>query len=125
MAGKVIVTDDDPDMRGMLRHIFESEGWKVLEAADGFESVDTCQRESCDLLVLDHMMPGKSGMEVAKELRAQGFDRPIVLFSAYLSAPVMKDADELRIWPVSKVDLKGLVQVVRGLMRESEAAPES
>ena len=126
MAGQIIITDDNEDIREMLRHIFESEGWKVLEAADGPSSLDTCQREGCDLLVLDQMMPGQTGLEVAKELREKGFKSPIVLFSAYLTGSVRREAEELDIWPVSKVDLKGLLQVVRSLMREPEsAAPEA
>lgn len=125
MPGQIIITDDNEDIRDMLRHIFESEGWTVLEAADGPESLDTCQREGCDLLVLDQMMPGQTGLEVAKELREKGFKSPIVLFSAYLTSSVRREAEELDIWPVSKVDLKGLLQVVRSLMREPEsAAPE-
>ena len=126
MTGQIIITDDDHDIRLMLRQIFESEGWKVLEAADGPESLDTCQREGCDLLVLDQMMPGQTGLEVAKELRGKGFNRPIVLFSAYLTGEVRQEAEDLDIWPVSKVDLNGLIKVVRGLMREPEsAAPEA
>lgn len=111
--------DDDDDVRHMLRTIFENEGWEVDEAQDGPQALERHADQSADVVVLDHMMPGKTGMDVAQEMRDDGYSNPIILFSAYLSSDIRKQAEKMRIFPCSKVDLNSLVRVVRTAMGET------
>ena len=125
MAGRILVVDDDPDIRQMLQAIFSSEGWTVDEAADGPEALERYELTRPDVIILDQMMPGQTGVDVAEILRKDGCKVPIVLFSAYLSTPVRTDCEQMDVWPISKVDLNALVRVVRGFMQEAAGTSSS
>jgi DNA-binding response OmpR family regulator len=65
----VLVADDDPEILSLLSLRLKRAGYDVLEAIDGDETLDQVREHYPDLIVLDVMMPGKNGWEVAKELR--------------------------------------------------------
>ena len=65
----VLVADDDPEILSLLSIRLNRSGFKVLEAVDGDQALAAVQEHFPDLIVLDVMMPGKNGWEVAKELR--------------------------------------------------------
>ncbi|MGE3270143.1 MAG: response regulator [Chloroflexota bacterium] len=82
----VLIADDDPNIRLLLRTILRGEQFRLLEAADGVEALRVAHEERPDLLLLDWQMPGKDGLSVCRELRADS-DRhfreiPIVLITA-------------------------------------------
>ena len=70
-------------------------------------------RARFDALVVDYKMPGLDGMEVARRLRDAGFERPIILCSAYLNPEVEREARRLGAQTVSKSDLQELVETIR------------
>ncbi len=65
----VLVVDDDPDTLNVLELHFSVEGWKVNRAQDGIAALDSVREERPDAVVLDWMMPGLSGVEVARAIR--------------------------------------------------------
>lgn len=65
---KVLVADDETPIRLLVRVNLEAEGYDVIEAADGRQTVESARAESPDILLLDVMMPFKDGWEVAEEL---------------------------------------------------------
>jgi len=67
--GVVLVADDDPEILALLSIRLTRAGYQVLEAADGEQTLAQVRTHFPDLIVLDVMMPGKNGWEVAKELR--------------------------------------------------------
>jgi DNA-binding response OmpR family regulator len=72
MGGKkqmVLVADDDPEILSMISLRLQKRGFDVIEAADGIETLKQARTQKPDIIVLDVMMPGKNGWEVAKELR--------------------------------------------------------
>jgi len=68
-----------------------------------------------DVIVLDQMMPGLTGIETARRLRGGGFDKPIVLFSAYVGPDLQTAVRELDLKPVSKVDTQAVIRIVDAL----------
>ncbi len=78
---KILVCDDDLNVRLLTRQCLESEGMTVVEASDGTEAIDVFVRERPDLVFLDVEMPGLSGLEVCQRLRAmpQGESIPIMI----------------------------------------------
>jgi DNA-binding response OmpR family regulator len=66
----ILVADDDPQILTMLSIRLGKRGFTVLEAADGLQTLRMAREEKPDIVLLDVMMPGKNGWEVAKELRA-------------------------------------------------------
>ena len=70
-SGKtILVVDDDPEIVTMLSLRLGKRGYRVLTAIDGVAAIATAKKDHPDLVILDVMMPGKNGWEVAKELRA-------------------------------------------------------
>ncbi|HKC75911.1 MAG TPA: response regulator, partial [Chloroflexota bacterium] len=77
----ILIADDDHKITEMLRRTLTYEGYGVLTAADGKEALAQAQARHPDVVVLDWMMPGLSGLEVARRLRAaEGM--PILMLTA-------------------------------------------
>jgi len=81
-SNHVLVLDDEPAMRRLLRTILLAQGYKVSEAHNGtaaLEAMATC--ETIDLLILDLGLPGMNGLDLIKEIRASGSVLPILVLS--------------------------------------------
>ena len=80
----VLIVDDDPVVRRMLQLSFESEGFDVLTAGDGFEGLEAMRSGKPNVVVLDIMMPKLDGMKVMRELQSDDNLRgtPVILLSA-------------------------------------------
>ena len=70
MSQKILVADDEPNIVISLEYLLKREGYTVMVARDGQEALDAIAREVPDLLLLDVMMPKKTGFEVCQEVRA-------------------------------------------------------
>jgi DNA-binding response OmpR family regulator len=70
MSQKILIVDDEPNILVSLEYLMKREGFEVLVARDGQEALDVLRRERPRLVLLDVMMPRKSGFEVCQELRA-------------------------------------------------------
>ena len=68
-AASILVVDDDPEIVTMLSTRLGKRGYKVSTAGDGHRALELAKREHPDVVLLDVMMPGKSGWEVARTLR--------------------------------------------------------
>jgi CheY-like chemotaxis protein len=79
-ARSLLVVDDDPATRLLLRVFFEKKGYAVKEAGDGDEGLALAP--SVDVVLLDQMMPGKTGVEVVQLLRGQGCQVPVLMLTA-------------------------------------------
>lgn len=80
MSRLVLVVDDEPNIRELCRLYLEQEGFVVAEAADGLEAIKAATESKPDLVVLDLMLPGKSGFDVCRELQPKGI--PVVMLTA-------------------------------------------
>lgn len=86
MARKVLIADDEPDIVEILKYNLEKEGYEVITAKDGNEAFDRAIQHHPDLIVLDMMMPKKSGMEVLELLRLQpAFRDTLIMFLTALN----------------------------------------
>ncbi len=79
---RVLVAEDDLNIRAGLVEVLEREGYETLAAADGAEALALYRRESPDFLCLDIMMPGMDGYQVCREIRRDDPDTPIIFISA-------------------------------------------
>src|SRR5437763_17209813 len=120
MMPTILIADDDHTLTALLRQTLASEGYRVLSAADGREALAQAQAHRPDLLVLDWMMPGLSGLEVARRLRAAA-GMPILMLTA---RDTMEDrfagldggVDDYLVKPFDRV---GLLARVRALLRRA------
>ena len=81
LNNKILVADDEKEIRDLLEIYLLNEGYKVVKAKDGQEALDIIENEDVDLLVLDIMMPKVNGIEVCKKVR-QNKNMPILMLSA-------------------------------------------
>ena len=79
----ILVIDDDPDVRGFVVGSLEERGYKVREASDGPRGLEAFADEKPALVILDFIMPGLSGAEVASRILAEAPDQPILFVSGY------------------------------------------
>ncbi|HEY0139578.1 MAG TPA: response regulator transcription factor [Thermoanaerobaculia bacterium] len=79
---RILIVEDDPAMSVALRDGFEFEKHSVEMAADGVEGLRLAQRGDHDLIILDVMLPKKSGLDVCKELRKNGSNTPVIMLTA-------------------------------------------
>ncbi len=79
---KILVVEDEPSLIFTLRDTLESEGYLVIVSEDGEHAVDLVQEHSPNLMILDIMLPGKSGYDICKEVRALKFTFPIIMLTA-------------------------------------------
>lgn len=80
-ARKVLIADDEPDILEILKYNLSNEGYEVVTAKDGEEALEKARRTNPDLVILDVMMPKKTGVEVCELLRAQpAFKETLIIF---------------------------------------------
>jgi CheY-like chemotaxis protein/anti-sigma regulatory factor (Ser/Thr protein kinase) len=118
-AAKVLVVDDDPKSRDVLRRTLTKEGWTVAEAANGHEALDHLERGRPALVLLDLMMPEMDGFEVLERMRREVAWRDIPVIVVTAKDLTRKDVDRLN-GHVAKVLQKGAYQR-RDLVRDVHA----
>jgi CheY-like chemotaxis protein len=86
---KILVVDDNELLCRMARDILEMDGYRVVAARDAIKALETFENESFDAVVTDLRMPGMSGLELARLIRAKYPRFPIIMMTAY--GPVQAD----------------------------------
>jgi DNA-binding response OmpR family regulator len=116
VAANVLVVDDDEEIRASLRRGLSLEGYRVTLAADGEEALRQARERLPDLVVLDVMMPGLDGLEVARRLRAADDTLPIILLTARDAVPdrvagLESGADDYLVKPFAFEELLARIRV--------------
>jgi len=83
ISARVLVADDDPDIRDILKDTLNSLGCGVSIASNGQECLDKLEKEGPELVLLDIEMPDKTGLEVLKDIRRKGIDVTVIMVTAY------------------------------------------
>jgi two-component system response regulator MtrA len=81
VSNKILVVDDDDALREMVGLVLNAAGYNTVFAADGLSAVEVFKSEEPDLVLLDIMLPGQSGIEVCKQIRSLS-GTPIVMLTA-------------------------------------------
>ncbi|MBM3270582.1 MAG: response regulator transcription factor [Candidatus Sericytochromatia bacterium] len=111
---KILVADDDPNIRLLLQKQLEYEGYTVITVASGRAAIDTARREKPDLIVLDLMMPDIDGLEVCRQIRPE-LVTPIIMLTAKGTdtdkvVGLAVGADEYMTKPFSLIELTARVK---------------
>jgi diguanylate cyclase (GGDEF)-like protein len=128
---KVLVVDDDPNIRELIVETLSTERFRPLEARDGKEALELCERERPDIVVLDVMMPDLDGLEVCLRLRNELMTShiPIILLTA---KGMLEDkikgmetgADDYITKPFDPLELEARINMhLRRSIRDGEASP--
>ena len=118
----VLVVDDDVAIRDVVRYTLEREGFEVDVAEDGQQAIDLAEQNDLDLIVLDLMLPGITGIDVCRRLREAGDTTPIVMLTAKDSEVdvvigLEVGADDYVSKPFSRSEL---VSRIRALLRRRD-----
>jgi CheY-like chemotaxis protein len=111
---RVLVVDDDPDVRSLMDEILQQENFVTATAADGFEALDRLGREHFDMLVTDVRMPGMDGFELAGRARGLLPDLPVLFVSAYNPRFQFHVGDEFIRKPFRPRELVGCIYALLG-----------
>ena len=126
---KILIVEDDPDIRMAMIDDFEEEGYEVDVAEDGFQGLEKGQDLDYDIILLDLMLPGINGIEICKELRRKDIGTPIIMITAK-SQEIDKvvglevGADDYVTKPFSLHELQARVKAVLRRPRDIKA-PEN
>lgn len=128
---RVLVTDDDPDLRDILRSILEPEGFEVIEASDGQAALEAVRAHHPDLLLLDYLMPQLTGPQVCQALKQDMLLRhlPIIMLTGRGEVQdkvtgIDAGADDYLVKPFEPKELLARVRMVlRRTAQELEANP--
>ena len=93
-GARVLVVDDDAEMRAMLRDELVHDGYEVAEAADGGEAVQACRGSAFDVIVMDKNMPGPSGLDLLPGFRRSCPGSRIIMMTACGDVPSYTEAVE-------------------------------
>ncbi|MEA1939634.1 MAG: sigma-54 dependent transcriptional regulator [Candidatus Caldatribacteriota bacterium] len=80
---KILVVDDEQNIRRMLIRVLSSEGFIIKEATDGLDALKKLEKENYSLILLDLKMPGLNGLETLKKIRQSDINLPVIMMSAY------------------------------------------
>ncbi|HMX36963.1 MAG TPA: response regulator transcription factor, partial [Ferruginibacter sp.] len=118
---KILIADDEPDILEIIQYNLKNEGYEVAAAKNGNDALELAKRFNPDLIILDIMMPGKTGIEVCNLLRMQpAFSKTLIIFLTALSDETTEikgletGADDYLTKPISP---KVLVSKVNALFR--------
>jgi len=109
---RILVVDDEPLLRVHLRHALESQGYEVIEAANGADGLLAVARDAPSAVVLDVTMPDLSGLEVLRRIRSSDRTVPVILSSGYHSAALDAERDSFQAFLAKPYTLGELLDAV-------------
>jgi DNA-binding NtrC family response regulator len=95
MLGRVLVVEDDEDMRENLLRILGGAGYEVHLAKNGVEAITVLKSQRCHLVLTDLIMPGMGGLDLLTEIRRQQWDLPVVFLTAFGDRATFMKATEM------------------------------
>ena len=124
MKKHILVIEDESSLSMAIRDELEFEGFEASVVEDGITGLDRILAEAPDLVILDLMLPGKSGFEICREVRGRGMDTPIIMLTARAQEVdrvkgLELGADDYVIKPFS---LAELVARIRAVLRRTQGA---
>lgn len=124
---KILVVEDDGNIRSLVAKFLAKEGYEVHQAADGQEGLELYEMEHFDILITDVMMPRTDGNELTSIIRSSNKDIPILMLTALETIDdkekgFLSGSDDYMVKPV---DMKELVLRVKALLRRYRIATEN
>ena len=79
---KILIIEDEPNIRELVLYNLQANGYEGIQAEDGIMGITMVHTEKPDLILLDIMLPGKSGYDICRELRNEGNNTPVIMLTA-------------------------------------------
>ncbi len=119
---KILIAEDDRELRQLFSHVLTRQGYSVIGVSDGVEALKTIEGDYFDLIISDVMMPGLDGFELAESLRSAGIMTPILMITARDSFDDMRrgfisGTDDYMVKPIN---VNEMVLRVGALLRRAQ-----
>lgn len=113
----LLIVDDEPAIRLLLREVFQKEDFETTLAANGQEAIALCEQQTFDCALLDMRMPGMTGLETLIKIRDMGMELPVIMMTAYGERDLIERAQQLGIKgyftkPFNIFDIRDAVQKI-------------
>ncbi|MGG4407366.1 response regulator [Niallia taxi] len=95
MKGKILIVDDQFGIRILLNEVFQKEGYKTFQAANGVQALEIVTQEVPDLALLDMKIPGMDGIEILKRMKKLYKDIRVIIMTAYGELDMIQEAKDL------------------------------
>jgi two-component system response regulator (stage 0 sporulation protein F) len=117
---RIVVADDDQNVRILFNDVLSEEGYEVTGVASGTEAIREVEKATPDLLILDIKMPEMHGLEVLERLRRVNHELPVIVCTAYKHMdddPMVRESD-VQAYLVKPVDINVLKDTVKKVVGE-------
>jgi CheY-like chemotaxis protein len=124
---RILVVDDELSNAEVLGMILDEEGFQVTTAGDGRQALERLQEAAPDLLITDYMMPGMSGVELARAVRQQPrfSNLPVLLMSGAAASTLSVHAQDFDTFLRKPFDIEALLKAVQLLLTGPPGSPQS
>jgi two-component system response regulator (stage 0 sporulation protein F) len=95
MSEKILIVDDQFGIRILLNEVFQKEGYKTFQAANGLQALDIVKKHAPDLVLLDMKIPGMDGIEILKRMKVIDPDIRVIIMTAYGELDMIQEAKDL------------------------------
>jgi two-component system, response regulator, stage 0 sporulation protein F len=95
METKILIVDDQFGIRILLNEVFQKEGYKTFQAANGVQALDIVKKHDPDLVLLDMKIPGMDGIEILKRMKVLDPDIRVIIMTAYGELDMIQEAKNL------------------------------
>jgi two-component system response regulator AtoC len=95
MTSRILILEDEPGFQFLLTEVLSQGGYRILSARSGQEALELVVKHKVDLLMIDNRMPGMSGLDFLKLLRAADDWTPVIVMTAYADVPVVVESMRL------------------------------
>jgi DNA-binding NtrC family response regulator len=123
----MLLVDDDDDLRGDMRSFFQRRGFEVDEARNGEQAIEMVERRAYDVMLLDMVMPGLSGLDLLRQIKARESDLAVVMLTGQGTIESAVEAMKLgaREFVTKPVRLKDLDQLVEKALQAGRLEREN
>jgi two-component system, response regulator, stage 0 sporulation protein F len=95
LEAKLLIVDDQYGIRILLNEVFQKEGYRTYQAANGFQAIDIVLQDRPDLVILDMKIPGMDGIEILKRIKEIDSTIKVILMTAYGELDMIQEAKQL------------------------------
>jgi DNA-binding response OmpR family regulator len=124
-VSRLLILEDEPGFQALLGQVLGQAGHAVVAARTGAEGLAQVAAQPFDLLLVDHHLPGLTGLEFLRRYRAAGHQAPVILMTAFAEVPVVVGAMRLGAvdFLTKPFELDTLLPLVDRCLRRAPAAP--
>jgi len=124
-AGHILIVDDEPFIRQLLRRTVEREGFSVVEAVDGAAALDEMKQNSFDFVITDIQMPRMDGMQLLAEIKSEFPNTQVLMITAYAGKYSEEDiiaagADYFITKPFKNLEIRGTLTALKQRRRTQQ-----